>query len=59
MEQPKRPRGRPPLTDEERLVHRSLRLTAAQWAKVDLHGIPWLRHLIDRAKGPTKPSQAD
>lgn len=56
MEQTKRPRGRPPTSDEERLEQRSIRLTAAQWAKVDAHGIGWLRQLIDRARLPKESS---
>lgn len=52
MEQPKRPRGRPPTPPEERLEARTIRLTAVQWAKVDAIGMTWLRKLIDRAKPP-------
>lgn len=49
--QPDKPlRGRPPLNPEDRLVHRSVRLTPAQWAMVDLQGVQWLRSLIDRAR---------
>ena len=59
MEEPKRGRGRPPLPPEERLEQRSIRLTAAQWAKVDAHGIPWLRALIQRAKGLTKRTHGE
>jgi hypothetical protein len=51
MEQPKRPRGRPPKPPEELLEQRSIRLTPAQWAKVDEFGMEWLRKLIQRAKG--------
>ena len=32
----------------EILEHRSIRLTAAQWAKVDAAGLDGLRKLIDR-----------
>lgn len=56
MEQEKRTRGRPPTPPNERLEQRSIRLTAAQWAKVDANGIPWLRALIQRAKGAPKPA---
>jgi hypothetical protein len=52
MEQPKRPPGRPPTPPEEALVLRSIRLKPRQWAKVDAHGVDWLRGLIDRAKPP-------
>ena len=51
MEQ-KRPRGRPPKPPEELLEQRSIRLTQAQWAKVDEFGMEWLRKLIQKAKGP-------
>ena len=34
MEQPKRSRGRPPTPPEDVLVQRSIRLRAAEWAKV-------------------------
>lgn len=52
MEDQKRGRGRPPTPPDERLEQRSIRLTAAQWAKIDANGVPWLRKLIDRAKLP-------
>lgn len=54
MEESKRRRGRPPTPPDERLEQRSIRLTAAQWAKVDANGIPWLRELIQRAKAVAK-----
>jgi hypothetical protein len=47
-----RPRGRPPTPPEERLIVRSIRLTAAQWAKLDKLGMVWLRKAINRAKPP-------
>jgi hypothetical protein len=50
MEQEKRPRGRPPAPPDARLEQRSIRLTAAQWAKIDQFGMEWLRALIDRAR---------
>jgi hypothetical protein len=52
MENEKRPRGRPPVSPEDRLEARSIRLTPAQWVKIDAYGLPWLRKLIDRAKPP-------
>jgi hypothetical protein len=55
MEPTKPKMGRPPKSPDERLEQRSIRLTPAQWAKIDALGIPWLRKLIDRAK-PPKPS---
>ncbi|MDA0625083.1 hypothetical protein PCS77_18710, partial [Acinetobacter baumannii] len=50
--------GRPPIPEEDRLIGRSIRLTAAQWAKIDAHGMAWLRKLIDRARS-TKPVRSD
>lgn len=52
MEQPKKPMGRPPVPPELKLEQRSIRLTAAQWAKIEAHGMDWLRKLITRAKPP-------
>jgi hypothetical protein len=52
MDKPKRPPGRPPTPPEEALVLRSLRMKPRQWAKVDAHGVAWLRALIDRSKPP-------
>jgi hypothetical protein len=46
----KKPRGRPPVPPEQKLEQRSIRLTAAQWAKIDAMGLEWLRRLIDRAR---------
>ena len=52
MEQKKRARGRPPVPPEVRLEQRSIRLTAAQWAKFEANGgVVWLRSLIDRSGG--------
>lgn len=47
----KNPGGRPKLADHEKLVQRSIRLSAEHWAKIDAGGgVDWLRALIDRAK---------
>ena len=54
MENEKRSRGRPAKPADELMSNHSVRLTPAQWAKVQLHGMDWLRKLIDRAK-PPKP----
>ena len=54
MEQPKNPGGRPPVPPEQRLVQRSIRLTPAQWAKIDAAGLPALRKLLDRWRAPEK-----
>ena len=48
MNTSKKPLGRPPKPAAEILAHRSIRLTAAQWAKVDAAGLAALRKLIDR-----------
>jgi hypothetical protein len=48
MEPPKKQIGRPLKFPGEKLEQRSIRLTAAQWAKVDAAGIAALRKLIDR-----------
>lgn len=56
MDKEKRSRGRPPVSPDERLTARSIRLTPAQWAKIDANGLPWLRALLDRAK-PPKPQE--
>ncbi len=53
-EHTKRERGRPPKDPSERLIGRSIRLTAAQWEKVDKYGMDWLRDLIRRARPPIK-----
>jgi hypothetical protein len=55
MEEEKRGRGRPPIPPDERLEQRSIRLTTAQWAKVERGGMDWLRKLIQRAKLPAPP----
>lgn len=55
MEPKMRSPGRPPVPPGERLEQRSIRLTAAQWAKVDGNGgIAWLRTLIDGTKRARK-----
>jgi hypothetical protein len=47
----KRPRGRPAVTPERRLIAGSIRLTQAQWDKLEKLGDgEWLRKQIDRAK---------
>ncbi|MFT0173742.1 hypothetical protein ACLKMY_32875 [Paraburkholderia mimosarum] len=44
---PKPKRGRPAVPDTERLVVRSIRLTAAQWSALDAHGMAWLREFLE------------
>ena len=48
MDEPKKLRGRPPVPPGKELVQRSIRITRAQWDKVDAAGLPELRRLIDR-----------
>jgi len=47
MEPTKKPMGRPPKPVEEKLEQRSIRLTPAQWAKIEAGGLVALRKLID------------
>lgn len=48
---PKRQRGRPPLPPDQVAVPRSIRLTHAEWAKLDLlGGVPWLRAALARVR---------
>jgi hypothetical protein len=54
MEQPKNKGGRPPKAEADRFVQRSIRLLPAHWAKIDAHGLDWLRAVIQRAKPPAK-----
>ena len=48
-----KPKGRPPIPEDQRLVQRSIRLPPDLWAKIDAHGLEWLRAVIRRAKPPT------
>ena len=52
MDAPKNKGGRPPKPEDQKLVQRSVRLTPDLWAKIDAHGLEWLRALIRRAKPP-------
>jgi hypothetical protein len=54
MDKEKRSRGRPAKSPDELLAIRSVRLSDAQWAKVQAHGMDWLRALIDKAKPKPK-----
>jgi hypothetical protein len=50
---PKRHRGRPEVPPEQRLLAGSIRLTKAQWDKLEKLGDgEWLRKQIDKAKVP-------
>ena len=53
----KKKRGRPAIQPEQRLVLRSIRLSPAQWEKIDKYGIAWLRALIDKARPPKSHPQ--
>ena len=48
METLRKPPGRPRKTADEKLEQRSVRLTRAQWQKIDVAGLEELRKLIDR-----------
>jgi len=48
METLKKPIGRPPKPADEKLEQRSIRLTRAQWQKIDVAGLDRLRELINR-----------
>lgn len=55
--EPKNKGGRPSKPAEERLEQRSVRLTPAQWAKVDANGgQAWLRQLVEQA-GTKEPAK--
>lgn len=56
---PKHAGGRPKLPDGQKLIQRSIRLSAEQWTKIDLYGLEWLRQLIQRAKPPRPPETPD
>lgn len=51
---PKNKGGRPPKPEAERLAQRSIRLPPDLWAKIDAHGLQWLRDVIRRAKPPKR-----
>jgi hypothetical protein len=47
----KRPQGRPPVTEPDRLRVGTIRLTQAQWDKLTaLGGAEWLREKIGKAR---------
>jgi hypothetical protein len=53
MEQPKRPRGRPPAPPEEVLDERvTIRVNKALKAKVEQYGNTWARRALEKAKPP-------
>lgn len=52
MNEPKKPRGRPPKAEGEKLERRTMYLPPDLWAKIDAHGLEWLRAVIKRAKPP-------
>lgn len=47
---PAKKMGRPELPGDVRLIQRSIRMTEAQWAVVDQHGLTWLRELVEGAE---------
>jgi hypothetical protein len=48
MEEPKKPRGRPPTPPEEKLELRAMRLKPSHWEKIDAAGMEAFRALIER-----------
>ena len=50
MKDATKPRGRPPISEEQRLIARSIRLNRSQWEKIDAAGLDALRKLISRWK---------
>lgn len=46
----KKKTGRPAKPEEERLIQRSIRMPPDLWAKIDAHGLEWLREVIRRAR---------
>lgn len=53
MEQQKKSLGRPKKPDAERLILRSIRMTTAQWEKIDAAGVEALRAVVDKWKPKT------
>jgi hypothetical protein len=47
-----KPRGRPPLPEDEKAIPRSIRLTPARWEKLRRLGMAWLAKAIDKAREP-------
>lgn len=53
MEEPKRPRGRPPAPPDTALDERvTLRVTKALKDKIDTLGQAWARRVLEKAKPP-------
>ncbi len=52
MEEPKRGRGRPKKTPDEKLERLVLFVPPAVVAKVEAHGKDWARRALERAKPP-------
>lgn len=44
--------GRPPLPPGEKLIRKSIHLTASQWERVALYGAAWVRDLVEHGKPP-------
>lgn len=59
MDTPKNLGGRPEKPAELRLISKSIRMTQAQWDKVALHGLDWLRDLVDKGKPPKTARTAE
>jgi hypothetical protein len=48
MNKEPKPKGRPPVPPDQRLMQRSIRLPPYLWAKIDAAGLPALRAYLDR-----------
>jgi len=59
MEEPKRPRGRPPAPPGTALTERhTLRVSEALKAKLQQYGDAWARRVLERAKPPKDSGQS-
>jgi hypothetical protein len=51
----KRPRGRPRLDEDEKMVGRNVWMPRALWEKIDRNGgVEWLRALVKRARDASR-----
>ncbi|WP_156374569.1 hypothetical protein [Pseudorhodoferax sp. Leaf274] len=44
--------GRPRLSDDERLIPRTISMNAAAWERVDLYGYDWMRERVAKGTPP-------
>lgn len=52
MEEPKRPRGRPAIAPEHKLVPVTVKVRPETKAKVQQYGSAWVRAALEKAKPP-------